>query len=475
MVANFSLWKFLLRYYLFFIAVPFVATNVFFVLGVTFGIPLSDEWRWVKELLIPLHRNEISVFEYLTGEYAFLSHSHYLALLFLWFDFEWLDLNFNYFTYAGVVFYVLAYGAILLYLKENLQKDLCVNIAALLILSVGYFCITSDFPWLLVVFEYVYFFIAIITLLVLDSFLQGRSRLPLLSFTLLGCLLLADTIGMAAVFLSVIVLFANALFVREKRKAFFVVVAIITLFFSLQYFWFGAGIGGSPHSRIDTLFVLLRNPTDVLISFMSIFSQPLVDINILRFIGGEYYAPVLQFVLGVCGFILTSCVCYCYLKSDGLKKSQLPLIFIGYSILIWALIFISRYQDYGVSVMDEPRYVRLFTLIYVGVAVAFLCMVHTVKTRKLLYCAAAALVLSYSGTVIFKYWQDQYIESYFMDARVELIKEPVDSAALAIYIGRCANDYCVEALDFMKENQLSIFKDQNVSQNKTQVEKPVLQ
>lgn len=450
-----QLW--LSRYLLVVIATPFLLLNVCFVVGVTFGIPLSDEWRWLKELLMPLHRGEITVGDYLLGEYAFLSHSHYLALLFLWFDFAWLDLNFSYFSYVGLLFYVLAYGAILFYLRRYLQQDLTLNVAALLILSVGYCCITSDFPWLLVVFEYVYFFIAIVALLVLDSFLQGRSGLPLLLLTLLTCLLLADTIGMAAVFMSVLVLFANALFVRAKRQAFFIVVAVIALFFVVQYLLLGKGIGISAHSRVDTLLALLRNPADALISLMSIFSQPLVDVTLLKFISGERNAPILQFGIGICGFILTACACYCYLKSNGLKKTQLPLIFIGYSILTWALIFISRYQDYGVSVMDEPRYVRLFTLIYVGVGLAFLCVTYTAQTRKLLFSAAGVLVLSYSGTVIYKYWQDQYIESYFMNAKTELVKEPMDSAALATYIGRCAKDYCVEPVQFMKVNKLGMF------------------
>lgn len=53
---------------------------------------------------------------------------------------------------------------------------------------------------------------------------------------------------------------------------------------------------------------------------------------------------------------------------------------------------------------------------------------------------------------------DQYIESYFMSAKAELLKEPIESAALANYIGRCANNYCVDTVDFMRKNQLSIFK-----------------
>lgn len=456
--SNSTAGAFLSRYFLLFVAAPFVLLNVVFVLGVTFGIPLNDEWRWVKELLIPLQRGEISIGEYLLGEYSFLSHSHYLALLFLWFDFVWLNLDFSYFSYVGLSFYILAYVVLLLYVKNYLQKDMMLDIAALLVLSVGYFCITSDFPWLLVTFEYVYFFIAIVTLLILDSFLQDRSRLPLLLIGLLACLLLADTIGMAAVFLTVVVLFANAIFVRTKRRAFFIVIAVVALFFGLQYLLLGKGIGVGAHSRIDTLMALLRNPADVLISFMSIFSQPLTDITFLKFFGGDRNAPILQFGFGVCGFLLTVCVCCFYLKSGGLKRSQLPLIFIGYSILTWALIFVSRYQDYGVSVMDEPRYVRLFTLIYVGVGVAFLCMAHTAQTRRLLFSVAGVLIISYGSTVIYKYWQDQYIESYFMSAKAELLKEPIESAALANYIGRCANNYCVDTVDFMRKNQLSIFK-----------------
>lgn len=457
MFSNPAVRTLLSRYFLVFIAAPFVVINVFFVLGVTFGIPLGDEWRWLKELLIPLYQDEINTFDYLLGEYAFFSHSHYLALLFLWLDFIWFDLNFSYFSYIGLICYVLAYGAILLYAKRYLHQDVCVNIAAALILSVGYFCITSDFPWLLVVFEYVYFLIAIATLLILDSYLQGRSSWCLLLLAILASLLLADTIGMAAVFVSVLVLFFNAAFFGGKRKVFFIVVTVIALVFALQYFFLGKGVGVSAHSRIDTLLIILHNPADVLISFMSIFSQPLVDITVLKFVVGERNAPIMQFGIGICGFIMTVISCYWFLKHNGLKNTQLPLIFIGYSILAWCLIFISRYQDYGVSVMDEPRYVRLFSLIYVGLGLMFLCMDYTSQARKLLFSIASIFVLTYSCTVLYKYWQDQYIESYFMNAKAELVKGQIDSAELAKYIGRCANDYCVEPVEFMRVNKLGIF------------------
>lgn len=455
-----SLWN---QHKLWLIATPFLAINAVFILGVTFGIPLSDEWRWVKELLFPLQRGEIGLAQYLLGEYAFLSHSHYLALLFLWFDYAYLSLDFRYFSYLGLLFYLATYVALLMYCKRYLFQDRHFSLAPLLILSVGYFCITSDFPWLLVVFEYVYFFIAILTLLVMDSFIQGRASLKLLLATMLGCLVLADTIGMAAVFMCMFALFVNAILVPEKRKPFFVVAAVITVFFALQYLFLGKGIGISAHSRLDTLVAMLRNPADTLISFMSIFSQPLVDINILKYVVGERNAPILQFGIGILGFIFTAWMIYHYFINSGWKKSQLPLLFIGYSLMTWALIFISRYQDYGVSVMDEPRYVRLFTLIYVGLGIAAFCINHTVQMRRMLTSVAVVLLCTYSGSAVFKYWQDQYIESYFSNAKAELLKEPVDSQALAVYIGRCANDYCTSVIEQMRAGRLSIFKESDIA------------
>jgi hypothetical protein len=227
--------------------------------------------------------------------------------------------------------------------------------------------------------------------------------------------------------------------------------------FALQYWLLGPGIGVSAHSRADTLVLMLQNPADVFMSFMSVFCQPLVDITALNLVAGNSAAPILQLAIGVCGFVLSICACFFYYKSGGLKKSQLPLIFIGYSLLAWALIFISRYQDYGVSVIDEPRYARLFTLIYVGIGLAFLCMNHTAKTRKMLFSVAGVLMLGYGGTVSYKYWQDQYIESYFVNAKFELMREQINSDELAKYIGRCASDYCLSSVVFLKENQLSIF------------------
>lgn len=444
---------------LFLIAAPFVVVGVVFALGVTFGIPLSDEWRWVKELLIPLVNDDISFKQYMLGEYSLLSHSHFLALFFLWLDYHLFDLDFNYFTYIGLIFYVSGYVLILGYIRQFLQGQLWVDLPAILIVSIGYFCITSDFPWLLVVFEYVYFFLAIGLLVVLDRFFRQRTQFFKLLFAVFVTLLFGDTIGMAAVFICIAALFLYSFIHRSNGKYFLLSLSFIVCFFLLEYWLLGKGIPIGSHSRIDTIRAIYNTPEDAVISFASIFSQPLVDIAIFRYWVGETSAPILQFGLGVLGFIFICSIVFSYFYLKGWKKSWLPILFIAYGCLCWFLIFVSRYLDYGVVVMNEPRYVRLFTLIYVGGGIALLCIQSPNILRRFYAGIAIILLMVYFGTLKHKFWQDQYIESYFVDAKQQLQKTPVDSAALSNYIGRCANDYCVDAIEFMKENQLSIFKD----------------
>ncbi|MDO8344628.1 MAG: hypothetical protein Q7T48_15610 [Cellvibrio sp.] len=454
-----------LKNYPLYLAIPFLLVNIIFILGISFGIPLNDEWRWIKELLVPLLNGEISFQRYMLGEYSLLSHSHFLALLFLWIDYYLFDLDFTYFSYVGLIFYVLGYVLILGYVKQFLQGDAWVDLPAVLILSIGYFCITSDFAWLLVMFEYVYFFLAIGLLIVLDLFFRQRASFVLLLLATFLCLLLGDTIGMAAVFVCVAALLAYSVIQFSKIKYFAILLFSLACFFMLQYWVLGKGVPLGEHSRFDTLSAMLNAPADVLISFMSIFSQPLVDITIFRFLVGEKTAPILQFGLGVLGFVFICSIVMAYFYARGWKKSWLPILFIAYGCLCWLLIFVSRYLYFGVAVMDEPRYVRLLTLIYVGGGIALLCIHLHPLARRIYACAAAIMFMGYLGTLSFKFWQDQYVESYFASAKLELQKGEIDSAALSNYISRCAKDYCIDTVEFMKKNQLSIFKNPDASEN----------
>jgi len=405
---------------------------------------------------MPFMQGYISFGQYLRGEYSFLGHSHYLAIFFLYLDYRFLQLDMNYFTYVGLLFYLLGYALILSYAKSFLHVDTKQNIAALLIGSVGYFCITSDFPWLLVVFEYVYFFITIATLIALDLYLRGKIRFRSFLGCAIFCLLFADSIGMAAVFMCIVALTCHAFF-SKNYKPLAILIAVIAVIFATQYFLLGKGVPIGGHSRLETLKAILANPIDILISFISIFSQPLIDKSILHDTLGEKNAPILQFGLGLVGFIFVCGVLLAYHLNKGWQKTKLPLLLIGYGLLNWALIFVSRYLDFGAGVMNEQRYVRLFTLIYVGTGMAIVCTdLHRIAFR-FVAAAAACFVLTYAITTSYKFWQDQYIQAYFENAKVELVNDNTETSTLANYIGRCTNDYCKEAIDFMKEEKLSIF------------------
>lgn len=445
------------KYLYFFIGLIFVVINVNFIVGVTFGIPLADEWRWIKDLLIPLLNDEIDWKKYLIGEYAFLSHSHYAALSFLWLDYHIFDLDLKYFAYFGIVFYVLGYLLLLGCMQRLMIGDWRQDLPPMLIVTVGYFCITSDFSWLLVVFEYFYFFLALGLLVCADLFLKNKMRLLTFIMLTLVCLILGDTIGMVAVFVCIAALLLNCCIDSSNVRKTAIYVIVIAIFFVLQYWLLGRGIGHDHQSRAEALAVILEHSSDMVISFFSIFSLPIVDINILKHETNEQNAPVLQFGLGVACFLAITSIYIAYFYYQGWRKSYLPLLCIAYGLLSWVLIYISRYTTYGVDVMDEPRYVRLFTLIYVGAGLALFCVRPSHLYRRVIGVIAAVAVFMYINAVDYRYWQDQFIETYNANLLEELKKDPVNTKAVSTYLWRCGDDYCQSSIDFMKQHKLGLF------------------
>src|SRR5690606_8091610 len=143
------------------IALPLgvVALTVIHILSIINEIPLSDEWRWMKDLLIPYHRGEISFWQYLTGEYAFLCHSLFFVLLFILADYHWMGLDFSLMAYFGLAAYLLTWCLLTwYYFSLHAFRLDGLRYCGLLVFTFGYFSPLSDFPWLLVLFEYIYLF-----------------------------------------------------------------------------------------------------------------------------------------------------------------------------------------------------------------------------------------------------------------------------------------------------------------------------
>lgn len=106
---------------LFLPAIIIAGCTLLHVLLIISGVPLADEWRWMKDLLIPYVQGDIGFWSYLTGEYALFSHTHYLTLLFMLASYIWWDLDFALMAYAGTA--ALLAGWIMLVFYINKIQD----------------------------------------------------------------------------------------------------------------------------------------------------------------------------------------------------------------------------------------------------------------------------------------------------------------------------------------------------------------
>jgi hypothetical protein len=217
----------------------------------------------------------------------------------------------------------------------------------------------------------------------------------------------------------------------------------------------GAGIGG--HSRGQTILALLHHPGDVLLSFLSIFSQPLIDMTILNVVFGVEKYRIYQMLLGFLMFQLVLVTTVFWFKREGYKVTLLPVLLIAFSLLSWILILMSRYLDFGVYVMDAQRYVRNFTLIYVGLGLMFVSMRNDRISKCFLGAAFVAVCGSYVFSTSIQLKSKKYLDAYFNNAKIEMKKQPINSQSLAQYIGRCDKGYCDKAINYLRDNNKSIF------------------
>lgn len=431
-----------------------------YALSLVNGVPLDDEWRWFAQLLL-LKEEKISFLKYVTNEYSLLSHSQILAILFLWFDEKFLAADFAYFAYIGLVFYCAGFGLLSLYLKDASQQQSCVILtAASLISACGYFCTTTDFPWLLVVFEYIYYFFAILLLVAFDFYLKRKLSLALLVVCMVFDLLFADTIGMAAAFVVLSVFSLLCIFKQESFSKLGLLILAVVAVLVLEFLLLGRGAGIGGHSRGQTMLALLHHPADVILSFLSIFAQPLFDMTLFKAAFGDDKYRIFQIGFGLLMFQLVLATTIIWFKRGGYKITLLPILFVAFALLSWALILMSRYLDFGVYVMDAQRYVRNFTLIYVGLGLMFVFMKHDKLSKCLLAIAFVSVCGTYSAATIIQYKNKKYLDAYFNNAKVEMAKQPIDSTTLSQYIGRCDKGYCDKSINYLRENHLSIFNQQ---------------
>ncbi|MBB5273491.1 hypothetical protein [Quisquiliibacterium transsilvanicum] len=433
-------------------AIPVVA--VAYALQVLNGVPLADEWRWLRNLLIPHLRGEIGFGDYLAGEYAFLGHTHFLTLLAFYLDHRWAGLDLERLAQFGLVFYVAGYALLVSYLRAHEPRPAPAQWLALAALAAAYFPLTTDFPWGLVVFEYLYYFGALALLLVFDAYLRGRLALwaPVLGFFLAPVLL--ESFGPVAVAACLAVYFAGF---RRRAGGLLAPVALVlghVAAWLLMYLLLGAGQPTASTSRWVVMQALLANPQDVVLSLLISLSQPLADRAVLGHWLPEGFRWA-QAAIGLAGGALVLAVLWTWRRRLRAGDSELPLLLAAFSLAAWALILLTRYLDFGVAVMDAQRFTRFFVPWYLAVAAAlYLGRFRLAQAATVL----ALLLVPFLCGAAFQFRNAVHVNAYFDGAAQALRQEPPDSQALSRYIGQCGQSYCDDTISFLRGSGLPLFR-----------------
>jgi hypothetical protein len=308
---------------------------------------------------------------------------------------------------------------------------------------------TSDFPWVLVSFEYFYYFFAILLLILLDLFLRKKVGFQLILFGAAISALLLVSFGSLVVIVYVSILLIVRLRSAQSVQQPIILFAIYVGTWFVLWLLLGSGIAVASKSRLDTIIALLNSPSDIFLSLLICFSQPLLDKAVI-----VYFFPdnlrLVQIIIGGAGVLFVLATLFLYLRRASRDDSMLPFILFSYALMAWLLILVTRYLDFGVAVFDSQRFTRFFVLYYVAAGFAMVKITHKdlVFVRYFFPCA---MVLLFGVSVFYQYTNLNSVTGYFEGARFELNRNQLDDSELGKYIGKCKNNYCAETIYSLRE------------------------
>lgn len=439
----------------FFICISIALITCSYAILVGNDVPLGDHWRWIKYLLIPYSRGEISLLHYMFGQYKFLSHSHFLALAFLLLSYKEFSLSFYPQLVFGMVFYIAGYlliaRRVLSFRESNFTNNL-----GMVAFTAAYFIITTDFPWFLVVFEYSYLFLSLLLFVAFDFYAQGKLA-SWIYFLLFGVVLFcADAIGFTAVISVISVSFVMCIINALPWRKF---LNLLVLFLVIAFFQFVVFHSLTPTSAVSSGGGLLANePALIAKSLGIVFVQPIIDNAVLKDMIGANSVQV-RYLIAVFILLAGLSSMFFYFKDRLYHKTTLPFVMTVFSAVAWLGILWGRMGTFGIEVFFVHRYVRLFSVGLMGVIIAAVMLSHR---RKLMLVANSLFIVVIGFYFIAAQHQWKYIKSvqqYTKEAeQLILTYDPnTHSEELSDYVPECPNHFCDEAIKFMRDNKLNVF------------------
>jgi len=367
----------------------------------------GDQWRWMREVIIPYREGEIGLFKALTYEFAVLSHTHILTMLEMLLNERLFGMNLYVETVIGGLSLFGCFYLLWVHLRkdrqiinlENAPTDVSHDIwvygllvvSATAIFSIG---VTNAFSWTLVTFEHLYLFMALLMIFKFPELFLKR-KIGRLIVLMLFIFLLGDAMGSVAVLTTLIMSIILALADRSYFKPTVLYIGAFVITLTIAHFTLTGYISHSPTSTLDAINYMFTHP-----------------------------GKTFDFIFNGVGRSINSSNQHLQIMGVKVRSSTW---YIGLSYDLWKL-----------------RRRRLATLAFSGIVLIHFLMTGLVSLHTW------DKVLP-SNQKYFAKWDAAILEyEPAGDGKVNLLYSKVNP--------RCLNSYCDRVIDYMRSEGLSTFR-----------------
>jgi len=440
----------------------------------TLDLPKGDHWRYLAQLIKYID-GQRSLWHFLSSDFYTLSHSHIVTLGVVLGNYYLFDLRYDLEAYIGLLSVaVLAIFIIYRFYVMHIHSSSPLILGSALVAFIAVLLNPHNVvSWSLVLFEYFYLLCAVLALYWYEKLpVQGWGR-SCFFIAMPFYFYLGDAMGASAILSMAVwtVLFARDTHWRHLAVS-LVIVGICVYSVSVLL------PDMRPHTKVgklDALEYLVSHPLQAIQFILNLYSQGLVAYQYVAKLFPENGALVQQLI----GLLLLSFqlgAVFVAVRFRHLVSGQLPLLLIIFTAISAVGILLSRLPEfgptYGVNYAFGLRYVRLFQLGMVGALwIYFSIWINSTDKNLLSHLGLKlAMIIVFVCLLVSSYYSHQYFWNLIPSAQrhnervVIMFKRAANGSDIDLGAAdpRCAKNFCDKQLAFLKQQRLSIFREEHL-------------
>ena len=458
----------------------FIVNYAAYALTIAYDLPEGDHWRWLRGGLIPFLEGDKNFWQFLTLEFLPFSHSHIPTLFEVWLNYHLFGLDYRVESWLGLAGMFAVFYFLCRQYWQNPGNDVPDAAKAAVIISFALVLLnmTNILSWTLVQFENLYLLGTIFYLALADKYFStGQGKTALLWATLV-IFFLGDAMGNAAILsvLGFVVFFSPR---REYRLLLQIIVLLVVCTVFSLIFMKGVNPLDLLFNRENTplastgngsgpgiVSYVLANLFDFCKTILMLLSEATNAPGVFRFYFNAWALARYMVGLGVAVFMAVAILSYFYYRKR-LLNTALPMLMILFTLASMAGIILTRFQAFGLDIASATRYVRLFEIGLVGALWINSALLVKIFREWQLFWLTSLTAFVCGGILVIGFSMGSY---YYWRFPGSVLKNREDIAAafrqyaeddsfpVGDFHARCMNHYCRDAIAFLKDNELSLFR-----------------